>query len=238
MAISRPWSSFRTASLGNALHLFARPKSVSSERDSGRASQHGLFFIRYNGTLTYPPCKPNVTWYVFTEPVILARHLSKYLYQLNFESHYSILGQFTVTGNSRPALKHYTDRTVLRSFAINDNIIRLKENKAIFDRMMHVLVSPKYTKFLHASVQNMNQASIKTTKKKVELDKKAQKIAYNENWRLNKELLNLSRSKIETQKGNYNFTNRQKIGVKINCCQCLYNRIYTSLIMILLTNFI
>ena len=204
----------------------------------GRTPQPGLFFIRYNGTLTYPPCKPNVTWYVFGEPVILAQHLSKYLYQLNSESHDSILGQFTVTGNSRPALKHYTDRTVLRSFAINDNIIRLKENKAIFDRMMHVLVSPKYTKFLHTSAQNMNQASIKTIKKKTDFDKKAQKIAYNENWRLNKELLNLSRSKIETKKGNYNFTKRPKIGANINYCLRLYKTIYISVTMIWLTNFI
>ena len=102
--------------------------------------------------MTFPPCEGNVTWYVFTEPAIISQYLSTYLYSLHSGSHDATLGMFTIKGNNRPASKHYVNRTVLRSFVMNDHVIRMKQNTELFDRMMQSL-------FVHNKIRNFQSRS-------------------------------------------------------------------------------
>ena len=101
------------------------------------------WFCRYNGSLTYPPCTKGVTWYVFTEPVIVARESSEHLYTLASKSQDAISGRMSLKNNRRPALKRY-NRTVFRSFSINDNVIQMQQNAKVFNNIMQAILDPTF----------------------------------------------------------------------------------------------
>ena len=80
---------------------------------------------------------------MFTEPVILARKLATNLYSLGSKSQDAVAGQLNLKDNRRPAIKHY-NRTVLRSFSINDNIIQMQQNVKTFDKVMQAILDPVF----------------------------------------------------------------------------------------------
>lgn len=172
-------------------------------------------YYMYEGSMTTPPCRPNITWYIFTEPVIVAEHLSQYLYQLNSQSHDAANAHFTVTGNTRPSLKHYKTRKVLRSFGLTDNIIRIRENQELFDQMMQVLMSPESRAYLKDSSKLKKKPPGKPNAFRDQKLSAAYNQAYNENKNLENQLRNLSHSKLEVKRPKYNITlrNHQKMMV-------------------------
>jgi carbonic anhydrase len=96
-----------TASQGNptfgtVLANIEKTASVNPDGMLPSGNHSKLNYFVYTGSLTTPPCSPNITWLVLAKPITISADQYK-----SFGSHY--------TGNARPVQKTLSPQTVQKS---------------------------------------------------------------------------------------------------------------------------